>query len=147
MTDLDVVISGSGAIGTAVALVCERLKYRWLLLDQPTEQHSIGHLGFDLRTLALSPQSVTWLDELLEDEKFPRQRVDRMHVWEQLGTSSIDFLREEVGSDSLAWIAEHSKVLTALQKKCDTHEGNIEAEMLLSNASSSLTVKLCPAIY
>ncbi|MXZ56086.1 MAG: hypothetical protein F4227_04550 [Gammaproteobacteria bacterium] len=130
MADVDIVISGGGVIGTAMALVCERLKYRWLLLEQPTKQHSIGRLGFDLRTLALSPQSVAWLDELHENERFPRQRVDRMYVWEQLGTSSVDFLREEVGSDSLAWIAEHSKVLTALQKKCETHDGNVEAEAI-----------------
>ena len=130
MADVDIVISGGGAIGTAMALVCERLQYRWLLLDQPAKQHSIGRLGFDLRTLALSPQSVTWLDELHENEQFPRQRVDRMHVWEQLGTSTIDFLREEVGSDSLAWIAEHSKVVAALQKKCETYVGNIETEAI-----------------
>ena len=142
MADVDVAISGGGAIGTAVALVCERLKYRWLLLDQPTKQHSIGRLGFDLRTLALSPQSVTWIDKLHEDEKFPRQRVDRMHVWEQLGTSSVDFRREEVGSDSLAWIAEHSKVLTALQKKCDTHDGNIEAEAITEIDATQQCFKL-----
>lgn len=130
MADVDIVISGGGAIGTALALVCERLRYRWLLLDQPGTQHSIGRLGFDLRTLALSPQSIAWLDELHENEKFPRQRVDRMHIWEQLGTSSIDFLREEVGSDSLAWIAEHSQVVTTLQKQCETHVGSIEAEAI-----------------
>lgn len=142
MADVDVAISGGGAIGTAVALVCERLKYRWLLLDQPTKQQSIGRLGFDLRTLALSPQSVTWLDELHEGEKFPRQRVDRMHVWEQLGTSSVDFRREEVGSDSLAWIAEHSRVLTALQQKCDTHDGNTEAEAITEIDAAQQWLKL-----
>ena len=142
MADLDIVISGGGAIGTAMALVCERLRYRWLLLDQPTERHSIGRLGFDLRTLALSPRSVTWLDELHENEKFPRQRVDRMHIWEQLGTSTIDFCREEVGSDSLAWIAEHSRVVSVLQKKCEAHVGNIEAEAIteIDEAQQRLTL-------
>ena len=142
MADVDIVISGGGAIGTAMALVCERLRYRWLLLDQSVKQHSIGRLGFDLRTLALSPQSIAWLDGLHENENFPRQRVDRMHIWEQLGTSSIDFLREEVGSDSLAWIAEHSKVVTTLQKQCETHVGSIEAEAIkkIDSAQRYLTL-------
>ena len=142
MADVDIVISGGGAIGTAMALVCERLHYRWLLLDQPAKQHSIGRLGFDLRTLALSPQSVTWLDELHDNEKFPRQRVERMHIWEQLGTSTIDFLREEVGCDSLAWIAEHSHVVMMLQKKCEAHVGNIEAEAIteIDEAQQRLTL-------
>ncbi|MYD46805.1 MAG: hypothetical protein F4W92_10670 [Gammaproteobacteria bacterium] len=142
MADVDIVISGGGAIGTAMALVCERLQYRWLLLDQPAKQHSIGRLGFDLRTLALSPQSITWLDELHERKKFPRQRVDRMHIWEQLGTSTIDFCREEVGSDSLAWIAEHSRVLKALQKNCEAHVRNIKTAGItkIADAQQSLTL-------
>ena len=130
MVDVDIVISGGGAIGTTMALVCERLQYRWILLDQPVRQQSIGRLGFDLRTLALSPQSVNWLDELIDNETFPRQRVDRMRVWEQLGTSTLDFYREEVGSDSLAWIVEHSKVLDALQKKCSIHERSVKAAVI-----------------
>lgn len=130
MVNVDIVISGGGVIGSALALACERLQYRTLLLDEPAIPHTIGRLGFDLRTVALSPQSLSWLDDLLCIEQLPRQRVERMHVWERLGTSSIDFCSEEVGSDSLAWILEHSTVATAVRSKCKNNLGTIESETI-----------------
>ena len=130
MTNVDIVISGGGVIGTALALACERLQYRTLLLDEPVVPHTIGRFGFDLRTVALSPQSLAWLDGLLSSEQLPRQRVERMHIWEHLGTSTIDFCSEEVGSESLAWILEHSTVATAVRNKCEKLLGNIETETI-----------------
>lgn len=130
MADVDIVISGGGVIGTAMALACTRLQYRTLLLDQPATQHTTGRLGFDLRTLALSPQSVSWMDALHDNEQLPRQRVERMHIWEKLGTSFIDFSSQDVGCDSLAWIFEHSTVATAIRKECAKHLENVESEAI-----------------
>lgn len=130
MADVDIVISGGGVIGTTVALACERLQYRTLLLDEPAMQHPTGRLGFDLRTLALSPQSVSWLDDLHGNKQLPRQRVERMHIWEKIGTSTIDFCSQEVGCDSLAWIFEHSTVTNVLRKECEKHLENVESEAI-----------------
>ena len=127
MGSVDIVISGGGVIGTALALACEQLRYRTLLLDESSMQHTKGSLGFDLRTLALSPQTVSWLDALHGDVQLPRQRVDRMHIWEQIGTSTIDFCSEEVGSDALAWIFEHTTVAATLRTACEKNLENIES--------------------
>lgn len=126
MDSVDIVISGGGVIGTAMALACERLQYRTLVLDLPSPEHKRGRKGFDLRALALSPQSLSWLTSLCGDEKLFGQRVDRMHISEQLGTSTIDFHREEVGADALAWIFEHEKLRSALRATCEQQRVHLE---------------------
>ena len=126
MAEVDIVVSGAGVVGTAFALACERLGYSTLLVDAPAARDTKGRLGFDLRTVALSPQSVAWLNTLHGNEKLPRQRVKRMHIWEQLGTSTIDFCCAEVGTDALAWILEHSVVTTNLHDVYNDQIGNVE---------------------
>ena len=142
MSSVDIVISGGGVIGTALALACERLRYRTLLLDKSSVQNTKGNLGFDLRTLALSPQSVSWLDALHGNVHLPRQRVDHMHIWEQIGTSTIDFCRKEVGSDALAWIFEHSTMANAVRSVCEKKLENIESEMItaIDDTQRSMTL-------
>ena len=143
MADVDIVISGGGVIGTALALACKRLRYSTLLLDESSTTSSTkGHLGFDLRTLALSPQSVRWLDALLTDATVPRQRVDRMHIWEHPGTSTIDFQREDVGSDSLAWIFEHTNVVEALRHECQKKLENIDYATITAVNEACKTITL-----
>ena len=132
MADVDIVISGGGVIGTALALACKRLQYRTLLLAPPSTLQTKGRLGFDLRTIALSPQSVSWLDALHGAAELPRQRVDRMYIWEHQGTSSIDFHCEEVGSDSLAWIFEHAVVATSLRTTSENQLGSIESATIVA---------------
>ena len=147
MADVDIVVSGGGVVGTAFALACELLRYRTLLIDAPSTRDTKGHLGFDLRTVALSPQSVSWLNARHGNVNLPKQGVNRMHIWEQLGTSTIDFCCAEVGTDALAWILEHSVVATTLRDAYDDKGGNIqcgtistledsEKRLLLSNGTS-----------
>lgn len=142
MVDIDILVSGGGVVGTAFALACERLGYRTLLVDAPSTHDTKGRLGFDLRTLALSPQSVSWINALHGNEKLLGQRVEHMHIWEQLGTSTIDFYCKEVGADALAWILEHEVVATALRIACEELIGNIECGTITAIDESNKRVIL-----
>lgn len=116
--DVDVVVSGAGAIGTATALAFQLQGYRVLVVEASGPKTSIGQLGFDLRTLALTPANATWLGTLGVPESMFSQGIERMHVWEKDGSGYMSFDPHSMGSSVLGWIVEHGALLDKLRALC-----------------------------
>lgn len=126
--DFDVVVSGAGAIGTATALAFQLQGYRVLVVEASGPKTTIGQLGFDLRTLALTPANATWLGTLGVPESMFSQGIERMYVWEKDGSGYMSFDPHLVGSPVLGWIVEHGTLLEKLRALC------IQRATLLENS-------------
>ena len=116
--DPDVVVSGAGVIGAATALALHSQGYRVLLIEASSPNATTGRLGYDLRTLALTPANVDWLAKLGVPESHLRQEIKKMHVWEQVGSGSVSFDPQRVGLNALGWIFEHHPLLEVLRTLC-----------------------------
>ncbi|MCY4142302.1 MAG: FAD-dependent monooxygenase [Gammaproteobacteria bacterium] len=113
--DFDVAVSGAGVVGMATALAFQLQGYRVLVIEASGPSSSIGKLGFDLRTLALTPSNSKWLTSLALPESVFNRGIERMHVWERDGTGYMSFDPRSVGSPVLGWIVEHHLLHEALR--------------------------------
>ena len=69
-----------------------------------------GRLGFDPRSVALTPASVAFLTSLGGVERAALTPIETMRVWECDGTARLNFS----ASESLASVGEHSALTTSL---------------------------------
>ncbi|XP_041355137.1 ubiquinone biosynthesis monooxygenase COQ6, mitochondrial-like isoform X2 [Gigantopelta aegis] len=122
--DADIVISGGGMVGGAMACALAHndlfSKKKIIMLESSPDRDAF-HLQekFSNRTCALSPATVTLLDglgvwnEILQLRCHP---VKRMQVWESCSESLITFNNEEL-TNSLAYIVENDVILAAIMKR------------------------------
>ena len=115
----DVVVSGGGVVGASAAIGLRSLGYDVLLLDSARVTKKVGRLGFDLRTLVISPANLQWLRSLGIAQSLPEQSINRMHVWEHQGSAHISFIPESVGCESLGSVFEHSNVVEDCRRRSD----------------------------
>lgn len=128
----DVAVVGAGIVGLSTALVLTRGGYSVALVERRPAERVKGDLGFDIRTVALTPASVSLLCELdgLEVDRLCPIRA--MHVWEFDGAASLHFCPEDDASGgptglprALAYVAENSAVTkrlwSAAGKQLDIH--------------------------
>ena len=106
----DAAVVGGGIVGLATALALSEASYRVALIEREPPRRIRGALGFDLRTVALTPPSVDFLRGLggVDDAVFAA--VDAMRVWEHDGSASLVFS----GPGTLAFVAENSALTTRL---------------------------------
>ncbi|HEX7036758.1 MAG TPA: FAD-dependent monooxygenase [Pseudomonadales bacterium] len=110
----DLAVAGGGVIGAAVALGAAQRGFRVLLVERSVPERSRGRLGFDLRTLAVSPASRALLDGLGVWNSLTAAPYRRMEVWEERGTRAITFDAREVARSELGWIVENSLAVVEL---------------------------------
>ncbi len=113
--DFDVAVSGAGAIGMATALAFHIQGYRVLVIEASGPSSSIGRLGFDLRTLALTPANANWLNSLGVSQHVFSKGIEHMQVWERDGGGYMSFDPQSVGAPVLGWIAEHHHLIEELR--------------------------------
>ena len=106
---------GAGLVGATVALGLARRGYSVVVVERSKPEIRRGKLGCDIRNVALSPAS----RDLLENIDVWRSTTgaapyERMHVWEERGTKSMDFRAAAVGRKELGWVLEHSLLTTLL---------------------------------
>ncbi len=119
MTDFDIVVSGGGIVGAATALACQLKGLRTLLIEKKPESRPTTKFGMDVRTVALSPRSIQWLDHLQLSGTFESQPISEMYVWEQRGTAKIHFDGQAIGQKILAWNVEHSSLAQTIRNRCE----------------------------
>ena len=110
----DAVIVGGGIVGLAAALAIARTGRCVALVERAPPTRLRGKLGFDTRTVALTPASKAHLCGLADDASaLPTSAmaaIRTMRVWEFDGSASLGF----EDPCALAWVAENSAVTTAL---------------------------------
>ena len=108
----DAAVVGAGIVGLAAAVALARGGYRIALVERTPPQRLRGALGFDLRSVALTPASADFLRALGGVEQTDLAPIKAMHVWECDGSGSLGF----EGDGALAFVGENSVVTTRLWK-------------------------------
>ena len=108
----DAVVVGAGIVGLAAAVALARDGHRIALIERTPPERLRGALGFDLRSVALTPASVDFLRALGGVEEADLAPIEAMHVWEYDGAGSLRF--EDEGA--LAFVGENSMLTTRLWK-------------------------------
>lgn len=114
----DVAVVGAGIVGSATALALAKRGRRVALVERQPPRRVRGALGFDARTVALTPDSVSFLRGLAGIDASELSVIEAMRVWEYDGGASIGFALPLRPADSspgrLAFVAENSDLTTRL---------------------------------
>ena len=130
----DAAIVGGGIVGLAAALALVAAGYRVALVERTPPARLRGSLGFDIRTVALTPSAAAFISDLGAGRDGPALRdmaaIRTMRVWEFDGSASLTFEHP----CALARVAENSAITTALWRVAQAHaaEGRLD---LLAPAS------------
>ena len=114
MLDFDVIVTGGGIVGASAALCLARGGQRVLVVDSKVPERTACRDGFDVRTVALSPGSISLLRSLGALEDVRRAPINRIVVWESEGTATIDFDANEIGAETLAEVVESNALVERL---------------------------------
>ena len=164
-SNYDVAIVGGGLTGAALALSLADLQLKVVLLDQQnleqlcetntpvrdTADSSFSPEDFGARVSALTPASINLLEELGAwqnvklDSFLPYQA---MHVWDELGTASINFQAKDLNRESLGAMVENRNVVRALyteltnQSNVDMKLGDGVSKAIVSSSDSSTNAQI-----
>lgn len=118
-----IVVAGGGPVGATAALSLAGRGYRVTLVDRQHPLPGPSGLGMDVRNVALSPSSAGLLGAV---NAWPEQAAayDRMRVWEERGTSCLDFDAASVNRSELGWLVEVAPLLNGLWQQLN-HEPNV----------------------
>lgn len=115
MPDVDVVVSGGGIVGLAVAHTFACHDWQTLLVDSDKAPDSQGRLGSDIRTVALSPKSLKQLHAMGLPDDTAHGTIEHMQVWEDDGTAAMSISAKDVDESRLAVVLENEKIINALE--------------------------------
>ena len=116
-----IAVMGAGMVGASAALGLARLGHEVTLLEPRPPQLQQGSLGIDLRNVALTPASRSFLTSLGVWPNAHLAAYSQMYVWEQWGSGHIHFDAAQMQLDALGWVVEASPLASALWQSCDDH--------------------------
>ncbi len=116
-----VLVAGAGLVGAAAALYLAERGYQVTVIDRSPPQAGISAFGMDVRNVALSPRSATLIQHV---DAWPEQAAayHRMRVWEERGSSALDFDAASVNRDELGWLVEVGPLLNRLWEKLEVND-------------------------
>ena len=106
----DVAVCGGGVVGLAAALALAADGRRVALIERQPPVRQRGRLGFDGRSLALTPAAVDFLRTVGDIDEAELGAINAMRVWEHDGAAALHFS----ASEPLAWVVENSALTTRL---------------------------------
>jgi 2-octaprenyl-3-methyl-6-methoxy-1,4-benzoquinol hydroxylase/2-octaprenylphenol hydroxylase len=112
-------VVGGGLNGAAAALALADAGWPVVLVDRHKPTPSPSGLGVEIRNVALSPASRAFLEGI--DGWVDGAPYHRMHVWEALGTASLDFHAHESGRAELGWVVEVGALTERLWSRIEQH--------------------------
>jgi 2-polyprenyl-6-methoxyphenol hydroxylase-like FAD-dependent oxidoreductase len=113
-----VVIVGGGVTGMCLAALLGASDYPVTLVEASAERVALPQHVHDPQVFALSLASQRILAHIGAWQWLDPARVgpyDRMHVWDALGTGSIDFKAAAIGEPALGYVVEQRSLLLALE--------------------------------
>ena len=113
-----VAVVGAGLVGASAALGLARLGYEVTLVERREPKPQRGRLGIDLRNVSLSVASKQFLHQLGVWSAQQLSPYRRMVVWEQWGTSCIEFDAAEINQTEMGWIQQLSPLTCNLWQAC-----------------------------
>lgn len=118
----DAAVVGGGIVGLAAALALASAGCRVALVERTPPARLRGRLGFDTRTVALSPHNAAFISDLAADPGglASMASIRTMRIWEFDGTASLTFEHP----CALARVAENSDITTALWGAAERHAGD-----------------------
>jgi len=114
VAELHALVSGAGLVGLSAASLLADRGYKVLVVDPHEPNPTPGKLGSHLRSAALSPVSINFLQSLGLDLQHHGQDLRKMIVWESIGTGSITFDVAETKHSRLAAIFEQDLITSQL---------------------------------
>ena len=140
LVNVDIAIVGAGLVGAALAASLSGSGLSLVLIDSQTEASLQKNLSaassvndFEPRVSALTVASQCLLKDVGAWEKMNQSQIQayqKMKVWDELGTASIEFDSAELYQDSLGCILENQLIVSALhsvlanQKNLTTYLGS-----------------------
>jgi 2-octaprenyl-3-methyl-6-methoxy-1,4-benzoquinol hydroxylase/2-octaprenylphenol hydroxylase len=118
--ECEICIVGGGMVGAALALALGAAGRSVVVWEKQRPVPMTGRLGMGIRTVALSPASESWLRGL---GVMPEgASLERMHVFEALGTAVLDFAAAEAGAARLGRIVENDHLVDSLWAQLESRE-------------------------
>lgn len=119
--ELDAIIVGAGAIGSALALALARDGFDVALVEAREPKPWCADDEIDLRVVALAPDARDLLDDLGVWASIASARIGpyrHMRVWDALAPGELAFDAAERGEAALGWIVENKLIQHALWQGC-----------------------------
>lgn len=140
----DAAIVGGGIVGLTAALALASAGCRVALVERTPPIRQRGDLGFDIRTVALTPDAAAFVSDL-GASMGAMAPIRTMHIWEFDGTASLTFEHPR----ALARVAENSDITTALwaaaERRMDLFSPACVVGVDASPSHTTLTLEDVPA--
>lgn len=128
----DVVISGGGMVGTAMACALgsdPHMRHKRILLLEAGQRREADHLPerFSNRVSSITPGSATLLAGFGAWDHISAMRMKpfkRMQVWDACSDALITFDKEEL--EDMGYVVENDVVITALTRQLDAMSDRVE---------------------
>ena len=116
-----ILVAGAGPVGAVAALSLSERGYQVTLIDRSPPKAGISAFDTDVRNVALSPRSAALIQNL---DAWPEQAAPyhRMRVWEERGSSALNFEAASVNRDELGWLVEVGPLLNRLWEKLEAND-------------------------
>jgi len=108
-----IAILGGGLVGLTTALLMHQQGFKVAVIERQAPELMVGQLGMDIRNVALSPASVGVLRRAGVWGDMRATPYQRMCIWEQWGTETVNFDAVDVDATELGWLVELSRVVCA----------------------------------
>ena len=104
--DFDILIIGSGVVGSGLAIKVSKLGYKVAIVDSKESlPNSLRHLSLNQKSKAFLNEIDTW--ERIKNSAFAYEQIK---VWDQEGTGFIDFNAKEAKLPNLGYIVREGEI-------------------------------------
>ena len=111
--NFDILVIGSGVVGSALAIKVSKLGYKVAIIDsKESPPNSFRHLSINQKSKSFMKEIGIW--ENIKNSAFPYERIK---VWDQEGTGFIDFNAKEAQLPNLGYIVREGEIQKNLIQK------------------------------